>query len=124
MLLAHDLIEAGVGWPVLGSLARSRDHPGYKYQHVNRNPGCYKRRGEPSEGLRRDGQAATPPYRLDDGIGILCQPGRVIVARQVRREGVMAALPQLPLDQVPVPAGIPAAVNEHEGGHRHLLPCR
>ena len=35
-------------------------------------------------------------------IGILGEPGRVVITGQARREGVMAALAQLPLDQVPV----------------------
>src|SRR5215472_6064562 len=80
-------------------------------------------------GTRRTWTAYPPPTwhprpadRLDCDVGVLGQPGRVVVAGQVGREGVMAALPQLPLDQVPVPSDIPAAVNQHEGGHRHLPP--
>jgi hypothetical protein len=121
-LLAHHLIEAGVRGPVVGSLSRGRDHPGYQDQHVDGNPGGYQRRGEPAEGLRGNDQAAAAAGRLDHGVGVLVQPGRVVVTGQVGRERVMAALPQFPLDQVPVPSDISAAVNQHEGGHRHLPP--
>jgi hypothetical protein len=48
---------------------------------------------------------------------VLGQPGRIVVAGQVGRDGVVAALPQLPLDQMPVPPDVAAAVNQRKGGH-------
>lgn len=79
-LLAHDRIKAGVRGPVVGRLSRGRNHPGHQDQHVDGNPGCYQRRGEPAEGLRGHDQATAAADRLEDGIGVLGQPGRVVVA--------------------------------------------
>jgi hypothetical protein len=103
---------------------RAREyHPGHQDQHVDGNPGGHQGRGEPAERLRGHDRAAAAADRLDHHVGVLGQPGRVVVAGQVRRKGVMAALAQLPLDQVPVSSDIPATVNQHEGGHRHPLPA-
>src|SRR3984957_8658744 len=68
-----------------------------------------KRRGEPAEGRRDHDQARAAADGSNDSVGVLGEPGRVVIAGQVGREGVMAAPAQLPLDQVPVPSDIPAA---------------
>jgi hypothetical protein len=92
-LLTHDLVEAGVGGPVLGRLSRRRDHPGHQGQHRDRKARGDQRRGETSERLGGDHQVVPVPDGADHGVGVLSQSRRVIVAWQVGGEGVMAGQP-------------------------------
>ena len=50
------------------------------------------------------------------------QPGRVVLDREVRCDRVVAAVAQLGLDQVPVPADVSRAMDEREGGHEWPAP--
>jgi hypothetical protein len=63
-LPAHDLIEAGVGGPVVRSLSRGRHHPGHQDQHVDGNPGGYQRRGDPPKDCATTIRPRRPPIAL------------------------------------------------------------
>ena len=81
-----------------------------------------ERRRERAGRLRDDDQVGAVADRLDDSVRVLRQSGRVVVAGQVRRDGVVASFTQGGLDEVPVPADIAGAVDQHIG--RHVLTRR
>ena len=56
--------------------------------------------------------------RLDHGVRVLGQAGRVVLTRKVRRHDVVTSCAQFGLDQVPVPADVAGAVDQDERGHR------
>ena len=60
------------------------------------------------------------PDGIDHHIGVLSQAGGIILTRQVEGNGVMTALPQLALHQVPIPADIAAAMDQRKRGNHHL----
>jgi len=60
------------------------------------------------------------PDGIDYHIGVVRQAGGIILTRQAGGNGVMTALPQFPLHQVPIPADIAAAMDQRKRGHHHL----
>ena len=76
------------------------------------------RRDVPAERLRDHDDVGPGPDGIDDDVRVLGQPGTVVLDREVGRDGLMAATPQVRLDQVPVPADVAGAVDERERG-RH-----
>jgi hypothetical protein len=55
--------------------------------------------------------------RVDHGVRIIAQGRRVVVTRQIRRHCFMAALLQLSLYEMPIPAHITGAMDQRECGH-------
>ena len=77
-----------------------------------------QRRGEAAERLGHHDQiAAQVPRRAGHRVGVLGEPGRVVLARQVRRDRLMAPGAQLLLHQVPVPAHVGGTMDQRKRGH-------
>ena len=55
--------------------------------------------------------------RVEHRLRVLGQPGRVVLARQIRGDRVGTAGAQLGLDEMPIPTDITGAVDQNEGGH-------
>jgi hypothetical protein len=91
-LLGNGLPQAGIGRPVLGLLAGDGDHAGDQDDRAGLELGGDQRRGEASERLGDHDQvtAAQPAGRAGHRIGVLRQSGRVVLARQVRRGGLVS----------------------------------
>jgi len=121
-LLLDGLLKAHRRVPVTGRLPRRRDHPGHEHQHVDREPIGHQGRGEPAEGVTDDDQVAPVADGLDDGVGVLGKSGGIVVAGQVGSDHVVAPPAQLLLHEVPGPADVAAAVDQHEGCHAPHRP--
>jgi len=82
-------------------------------------PGRDQRRGETTKRLSHHDQiaAAQAPRRAGHGIGVLSEPGRVVLARQVGRGRLVSPGAQLPFHQVPVPSHVSGAMDQHKHGH-------
>jgi hypothetical protein len=67
--------------------------------------------------VRHHDQVAAVADRVDHRVGVLRQPGRVVLVGQVGCDHVVATGAQLGGQQAPVPGGVPAAVDQHVAGH-------
>ena len=97
---------------------------GDEHEQVDGTAFADERRRERAGRLRDDDQVGAVADRVDDGVRVLRQPCRVVVAGEVRRDGVVASFAQRVLDEVPVPADVAGAVDQHI--RRHVLtpkPC-
>lgn len=117
-LLRNGLPVAGVLPPRRGCLARGGDHPRHENEHLNGNPIGHQRCGEATVRLTDDDQITPIINRVDDGIGVVEQAGRVVVTGQVGCDRLMAEAVQLSLHEVPVPTHVAATVDERERRHR------
>jgi hypothetical protein len=122
VLLAPGLFPPGVGPPLAGGFAGPGDHRRQQHQRLDRNPVTHQRRGERAEGVRDHDEVGAVADGVDHGVGVLGQPGRVVVARKVGRHDVVAPGAQLGAEQVPEPRVGRGAGDQHVGGH--ALPRR
>ena len=81
-------------------------------------PRADERSGEAAERLRHQDQLGAIADRLDDRVGVLRQPGRLVLAGKVDRHHLTSALFQLGRDQVPVEGAVAGSVDKDIGGHR------
>jgi len=88
---------------------------------MSARPVGHQRRGEPAVGLADHDQVAAAADRLDHRVCVIVEGGRVVIARQIRGDRIVATPTQLGLHQVPIPADIPGAVDQHERGTSALL---
>jgi len=116
------LREPGVRRPVVALLARQQHHPGDEHQEADRQARAQERGGEAAERLRHDDQLGALADRLDHRVRVLPQPGRVVLARQVRSDGVVAARLQLGDEQVPEERAVAASVDQDVGGDAANVP--
>jgi hypothetical protein len=75
-----------------------------------------QRRGEATKRLSRYDRIAAVrvPSRTGHGIGVLGEPGRVVLARQVGRGCLVSLGTQLPFHQVLVPSHVSGAMDQRE----------
>ena len=116
-LLFDGVPVAGVGPPFARAFSGGRDHPGEQHEQPHGELGGHQGRGERAVGLAHDHQVLLAAGRIDHGACVIIQARRVLVARQVRRDRVVAPGLQLRFGQMPVPADIASAMNQHEGRH-------
>jgi hypothetical protein len=103
---------------------RRWDHPGQQHQQVGRHQVADQGGGEPAEGLGHHDQVAPVADGLDHRLGVLRQPGRVVLGRQVRSHHLLAPAAELGGDQVPEPAAVAGAVDQRIGGHARIVGDR
>ena len=115
-------LVSGVRPPVTGRFTRQRNQSRDEHEELDRRPITDEGRRENAGRLRDHDQLAPVADRLEHGVGVVGQPCRVVVARQVRRHRVMTPATQLGLHQMPVPADVAGAMDEDEGGHLGSLP--
>jgi hypothetical protein len=95
-----------VGEPVVGPLPGSGDHP--CHQDLDRELIGHQWGGETTERHTDDHQLAPVTDGPDDGVGVLAEPSRVVVAGQVGApQNLMSPLTELPLHEVPTPPTSP-----------------
>jgi hypothetical protein len=117
-LLSNGVAVAGVGPPVGRLLTASRDHGRDQHERIDRPAVGDQRCREAAVRLGDDYEVAPTVDGAYNGVGIVGQRGRVVVARQIGRDGLVSPGTQLLLDEVPVPANVSAAVDERERRHR------
>jgi hypothetical protein len=69
------------------------------------------------EGLPDDRKVATLPDRPDDGVPVLLPACGLVVAWEINRDRIVSALAQHGPDEVPVPGGSAAAMDQRERRH-------
>ncbi len=116
-LLFGGLPVAGAGPPFAWAFSGEGDHPGKQHEQPRREPAGRQGGGERAVGLSHDHQILPAAGRIGHGARVIIQAGGVDVARQVRRDRMVPPGLKLRLGQMPVPAGVAGAVNEHEGRH-------
>jgi hypothetical protein len=114
-LLRRSLPVTGVASPLTWGLSREGDHPGEQHEQPRRELAGRQGRGERTVGLAHDHQILPPGDRISHGARVIVQARGVVVAWQVRRDRLVSPGLQLRLGQMPVPAGVAGAVNQHEG---------
>jgi hypothetical protein len=72
---------------------------------------------ELAERVPDDDEVAASADGLDDRVGVLRPAGGVVLAGEIDGDGLVAVLAQLGRDQVPVPCGPAASVDERECRH-------
>ena len=106
--------------PLVGALARSRHHPRDVHLQAGAQPVRDERHEEPAGRVPDDHDVLRPLRRRRDRVDAVV-PGRVVaVGREVGRDGLVPPLVQRALHEVPGPAAVTGAVQEHEGGHASL----
>ena len=117
---AVDGRPAGVGPPLARRFARGGDHGGHEDQEVHGQPVAEQRRRERAEGVGHDGERAAGAITGGDGdVGVLGQPGRIVVAGKVEGDGLVPPPFQPGHDEVPRPRAAAGPVDE-EVGSRHV----
>jgi len=111
------LLGAGVRPPVAGRLAGRGRHRRDEDHQLDGQACADQRRSEPAHRLRDEHDAASRADRGDDGVRVLRQAGRVVVARQVDGDDVMMGGAEEGHDAVPVPRVRTGAWDQHERGH-------
>jgi len=117
VLLASGRRVTGVRPPVARRFARRRDHRRQHHEQVDGEPLAHEGRREAGKGLGNQHEVAALADRVDHRVGVLREPGRVVVARQVRRDHVVAARTQLGHQPMPVPGVGSGPVNQCVGRH-------
>lgn len=118
-LLGGGLLVARVVPPLARAFRGGRDHPGEQHEQPRGELAGGQGRGERAVGLPHDRQVPPAGGRTRDGGRVVGEGGRFVVARQVGRDRVVSPGAQLRLGQVPVPAGVAGAVDQHESRHRY-----
>ena len=113
-------LPAGVVPPGAGCLAGQRDHRVGQNQQADRDPGAGHRRGETAHRLRHQHDIMAAADCLGHRVGVFRQPGRLVGPRQVNRDRLMTADPQLRDDTMPVPGRAARPGNEYEYAHPFL----
>ena len=116
-LLRGGLPVAGAGPPLGRALSGGGDHSGKQHQLPHREQAGRHGGGERAVGLAHDHQVPPTAGGIGHGAHVIVQGGRVVVARQVRRDRVVSPGAQFRLGQMPVPADVAGAVNQHKGRH-------
>ena len=111
--LAPRLPPTRVGPPVARRLARQRHHRRHEHHQIDGHPFAHERRGEPGHRLPHHHQFGATADGVDHRVGVLLEPGRVVVARQVHRHDVVAVGRGMGSDEVPVPRAAPRAGDQH-----------
>ena len=107
-------LPARVREHLLRGFAGHRDHRCDKDDQSRADLLRDDRRDVPAERLRDHDDVGPGPDGIDDDVRVLGQPRTVVLDREVGRDGLMAATPQVRLHQVPVPADVAGAVDERE----------
>jgi hypothetical protein len=116
-VLIPALLVAGVRPPVCEELAGRGDHRRHEDEKLGGNARADERRRETPERVPHDDEVAAIAECLDDRVGILPPAGGVVLAGEIDGDGLVAVLTQLGRDQVPVPRGPAASVDERECRH-------
>src|SRR5690606_11873088 len=109
---------AGGRPPLGGRLARGGDHRGQQHQQAGGEPGAGQRGADPGQRVRDQHRVGESGGRGGDRLGVIVQTGGFVLAGQVDGDGAVPAPAQLGFEQVPVPGGAPAAVDQYVVGHR------
>jgi hypothetical protein len=120
--VVEDVVEtarfvAGVLPPVAEALAGGGNHPGDQDQQVGRDACADERRRESAERMADDDEVPALGDRVDHGAGVRPPAGRLLLARKIDGDGLVAASPQLASDQMPVPGTSPSTVDQRERRH-------
>jgi hypothetical protein len=109
----------GVLRPVVAPLTGCGDHSGDQHDKRHRNPGADQRRGEAAQRLRDENQVRTPAIadRLDNRVGVLGKPRRIVLTGEIHRDRLVSAGAQLGREEVPVEGAVAGAVDERIGRH-------
>jgi hypothetical protein len=116
-VLVAALLVAGVRPPVFEELAGRGDHRRHEDEQLGGDARADKRCGEAAERVPHQDEVAAIGDCLDDRVGVIPPAGRVVLAGEIDGDGVVAVLAQLRRDQVPVPRGSAASVDESERRH-------
>jgi hypothetical protein len=111
----------GVGPVVVPGLSRGRHHRRHEDEQLDRHPLADERSGEAAPGVRDDDEAGALADGGDDGVGVVGEPGRLVLAREVHGHRVVPASAELGSHEVPVPRAAPAAVDQDVRAHRPAI---
>jgi hypothetical protein len=100
---------------------RQRDHRCDQHEKVDGDANADERRREPAGRLGDDDQVGSTVDGMDHGIRVLGESRRIVVARKIRGDDVVASSAQLGLDEVPVPPDVAGAVDQDVRRHAHTL---
>ena len=112
-------LMAGVRPPFARSLAGSRHHRGDKDQQLRGQTVAHKRRSEPTERLRDQDHLSPVADGGNHRLGVLLEPRRIVVARQIYRHDVVARRLEERHNEMPVPRVRSCAVNQNIRSHVH-----
>jgi hypothetical protein len=96
------------------------DHGRHQDHQVDRGPRRNEGGGEPRQGLSDDHDLAPATDGIDDDVRVLGEPGRVVVAGQVRGHHVVAEGLQLGPNEVPVPRAGSCPMDQRVRSHEPL----
>ena len=103
--------------PLVGRLARLRDHCVDEDEGGHREAPAHEGRGEPAERLGDQHDLAALTGRAHNHVGVLGQSRRFIVAGQIDRDRLVAFRFEQRTDALPVPGHAAGAGDQHEAGH-------